>query len=217
MNRVRVWFRRIVATVVGHLPSNLLRCFLYRRILGYRIRRSRIGFGSVLNVISFEAEGVRIGGFNRFAGPMDIRLGRGTLIGDRNSFLCSSWTASDARFRRTLDVGEDCLITGMHFFDVSGLIRLGAGSWIAGRGTEIWTHGAGSTSNEVAIGSRTYVGSACRFAPGGSVGDRCLVAIGSVVTSKIEASDALIGGLPARVLRQPYDWPSKERLGLAIE
>ncbi len=208
--------RRICSRVAGHLPSNSLRCFAYRRILGYRIRGSRIGFGSIIDVASIEAEGVRIGRFNRFVGPMDIRLGIGTLIGDRNSFLCSDWTSSDRRFRRTLEIGEHSLVTGMHFFDVSGLIRVGAGSWIAGRGTELWTHGAGSQSNEVVIGSRSYVGSACRFAPGSAIGDNCLVAMGSVVTSRIEANDALIGGLPARVLRQPYDWPAKQRLGLLI-
>lgn len=194
---------------IAFLPSGMLRRLMYRLCFGYSLRQSRIGFGSIIDVRTFRADGVSIGRFNRFYGPMSVSIGRGAVIGDRNTFSCPEWASQHPSLVGSLCIGSDCLMTGLHFFDVAGSVTLGDRTWIAGRGTQIWTHGAGSTTNSVSIGGRSYVGSACRFAPGSSVGEGCLVAIGSVVTTRLEANDALVGGVPAKILKQPYSWPSK--------
>jgi acetyltransferase-like isoleucine patch superfamily enzyme len=199
----------MLSRLIAFVPVGELRRWLYARCFGYALDGTHVGFGTTIDVRAFRAQGVRIGRFNRFYGPMTVRIGRGTSIGDRNTFMCPEWAEGSPGFIGALDFGEHCLLTGMHFIDVAGSVTMGDWSWLAGRGTEIWTHGAGSGNNAVSIGRRSYVGSACRFAPGSSVGDGCLVALGSVVSTRLDASDALVGGVPARVLKQPYSWPSK--------
>lgn len=201
----------LLSRLIAFVPIGGLRRWLYERFFGYTLGGTRVGFGTIIDVRKFHAAGVRIGRFNRFHGPMMVKIGRGTVIGDRNTFTCPDWVQGSPRLIGTIELGENCLLTGLHFMDVAGSISIGDWSWLAGRGTEVWTHGAGSTENTVSIGRRSYVGSACRFAPGSSVGDGCLVALGSVVSTRLDAFDALIGGVPAKVLKQPYSWPSKRQ------
>jgi acetyltransferase-like isoleucine patch superfamily enzyme len=202
----------ILATLISILPLNLLRMLGYR-LLGYKLS-GHIGFGTVLAVSAAQIEKCKIGPFNLFIGPMVVQIGQGASIGDRNTFSCGFWTIQeqykDKNYTRSLQIGANSLITARHYFDVAGSFVLGEGSWIAGIGSQFWTHGAGVTNRDIQIGRDCYIGSAVRFAPGSSVGDWVLVAMGSVVTKKLEHSQAMIGGVPAAVLKQDYDWKSEE-------
>jgi acetyltransferase-like isoleucine patch superfamily enzyme len=40
--------------------------------------------------------------------------------------------------------------------------------------------------------------------------DRVVVAMGSVVSGKMPESNALIGGVPAKVLKSNYNWKDKD-------
>lgn len=191
------------------LPINGLRILAYR-LLGYEIRNSRIGFGTVIAVASARMEGATLGSFNLFIGPMSVTVGRGARVGNLNRFVCGFWTArgdGTARsYARTLVLGRNTLITASHYFDVAGSFVLGDGSWIAGIGSQFWTHGAGAIDRDIEIGEECYVGSAVRFAPGSKLGARVIVALGSVVTRPIEGSRLMIGGVPALVIKEGYDW-----------
>ena len=99
------------------------------------------------------------------------------------------------------------MITSGHFIDAVGGFLLGAGSWIAGRGSQFWTHGADASDRHVSIGARCYIGSAVRFAPGASIADQSVVAIGSVVTKKFTDRRVLVAGVPASVVREDYESP----------
>ena len=83
---------------------------------------------------------------------------------------------------------------------------MGQGSWIAGRDSQFWTHGVNVTDRNIRIGRNSYIGSAVRFAPGSGVGDNIIVGIGSVVTKVIDASNALISGFPAQVVKAGRGW-----------
>ena len=105
------------------------------------------------------------------------------------------------------------MITSNHYFDVVGAFVLGNNSWIAGTGSQFWTHGAGVQERNITIGEHCYLGSAVRFAPGSSVGDNCIVGLGSVVTKKFNSNNAMIAGHPARIIRENYDWKTKQDIG----
>ena len=203
----------IAAVFVSLLPLNGLRVLGYR-LLGYRVREARIGFGTVIAVDEAVLEACRIGPFNLFAGPMKIHLHRGASIGNRNEFVCGYWVLREeyrgAHYRRRLEVCEAALITSRHYFDLSGSFTLGERSWIAGIDSQFWTHGAGVTERDIQIGSDCYIGSAVRIAPGSSIGDHVLVAMGSVISGKLPESHALVGGVPARVLKSDYNWKVKD-------
>lgn len=199
-----------IAALVSILPVNALRCLGYRLLFGYTIRNSRIGLGTMLVAENAHLENCHIGRFNQFLGPMSVSIGSGARIGNHNTFTCGSWTKTagnkGTHYERALQVGADVLITSNHFFDIAGSLNVGRGSWIAGQGSQFWTHGAGASDRNISIGESCYIGSAVRFAPGSGVGDNVIVGLGSVVTNRIEASSAMIAGVPARVIRENYHW-----------
>jgi acetyltransferase-like isoleucine patch superfamily enzyme len=201
----------LFAKIIALLPTNIIRCYLYRKLLKYKIYKTYIGRKTVIAVDDAEFVECSIGGRNKFVGPMRITIGKGSTIGSKNDFNCGGWTKTEqfksANYERCLDIGKETLITKNHYFDVAGLFAIGDYSCIAGINSQFWTHGAGVKDRNVTIGEHCYIGSAVRFAPGSSVGDNCIVGLGSVVTkSMITANNAIVAGHPAKVIRENYDW-----------
>ena len=208
--------RIVAAVLVSLLPFSLLRCAFYKWLFGYSIKNAKIGFATVISVRKVSMEGCTIGRFNKFLGPMHVSIGLGADIETHNTFDCGEW-AADARhidrYARTLILEADSRITNHHFFDVAGRFFLGEGSWIAGRGSQFWTHGVNVPDRNVSIGRSCYIGSAVRFAPGSGVDDNVIVGIGSIVTKKIDASNAIIAGFPAEVIKEGRVWQRANRAG----
>ncbi|MFZ5818813.1 MAG: acyltransferase [Chloroflexota bacterium] len=202
----------VLAVLVSIMPFNALRLLGYR-LLGYKIS-GRIGFGTVIAVSEARIENCKIGVFNLFIGPMKVEIGRNARIENRNTFSCGFWAIQEQyryrRYARSLQVGVNTLITSGHYFDVAGSFVLEEGSWIAGVGSQFWTHGAGATDRNIQIGRDCYIGSAVRFAPGSAVGDNTIVALGSVVTKRFTETKVMLGGVPAAVLKENYDWREEE-------
>ena len=207
------YFKILVALFVSLLPLNILRVLGYRSLLGYRVAGSRIGFGTVLAVDEAIITNAKIGFFNLFLGPMKVHIGTDASIGTRNTFTCGYWVLQEqyknSNYTRTLKIGANALITSGHYFDAAGTFNLGDRSWIAGIGSQFWTHGTGVRERDVEIGSDCYLGSAVRFAPGSKLGNNVLLAMGSVVSGVVDADNALVGGVPAKVLKENYDWKTK--------
>ena len=208
--------RERLALAISLAPFNFLRVFLYRFLFRYTIRNSRIGFGTTIDVESFDVESSHIGPFCRFHGPMRVRIASDVRIGRNNTFNCGAWTAGAAAagfgYRREMQIAEKADITSGHYFDVAGRLVLGAGSRVAGYGSQFWTHGAGVKERDVEIGEACFIGSAVRFAPGSAVGNRCVIAMGSVVAGRFLVDEALIAGVPAAIKQQPYNWRPLERM-----
>jgi len=203
----------VAAALISILPFNALRCSLYRIVFGYTVMNARIGFGTVIFSTRVTLDHCSIGRFNRFLGPMSVWIGLRANIESHNVFDCGDWTADAEhadRYDRRLTIGEDTFITNYHFFDVAGTLSIGAGTWIAGRGSQFWTHGVNIADRNISIGEKCYIGSAVRFAPGSSVGDNVIVGIGSVVTKRIAESNALVAGSPAKVLKVGCGWKTAE-------
>jgi acetyltransferase-like isoleucine patch superfamily enzyme len=199
------------AVIAAFLPCNWMRVLAYRLLLGYKIEGAQIGFGTLIAVTSAKMGRCRIGLFNQFLGPMRINIADSAKIGDQNKFICGLWTLQHGEgYARRLEIGEGALITSLHYFDVCGSFELGAGSWIAGIGSQFWTHGAGVSRRYVSIGRGCYIGSAVRFSPGASIGDEVAVTLGSVVSRKFAGHRLLVGGAPATVIMSNYDWKSRQ-------
>lgn len=212
MNNKKIKF--ILASIIGLMPTNRIRCFLYHTLFGYRIYRAYIGWLTILVVDDAELIECSIGKKNKFIGPMRITIKKNAKIGSENSFVCGWWTKEEqyksANYDRFLLIGMNTLITSNHYFDVVGSFALGNDSWIGGIGSQFWTHGAGIQDHNINIGKRCYLSSAVRFAPGSSVGDNCIVGLGSIVTKKFNINNAIIAGNPAKIIRENYDWKTKK-------
>ncbi len=196
--------RLLAAALVALVPVNAVRLLLYRRLFGYRIAPgARIGPLTLLACRSVTlGPRASIGRLNVFKGDFALDAGADLFVGDFNVFI-SPWNLRGKRrgYVGELSFGDACLVNDGHYLDVHGTIRIGDGSWLAGRASQFYTHGVSVTDRDITIGAGCFVGSAVRFAPGSGVGDRNIVGLGSVVLGRIVAEESLISGFPAAVVR----------------
>ena len=208
--------RIIFGHLISILPTSKLRCFLYRTIFDYKIYQSTIGWRTVIVVHCAKLIECQIRNNNRFIGPMNIIINNNSFIGSGNTFDCGWWTIDNQlenmNYARNLLIEENTHIGTGHYVDVVGSFMLSKNSWIAGRGSQFWTHGAGVHDRNIFIGENCYVGSAVRFAPGSSIGNNSIVGLGSVITKKFNSENVIIAGQPAKIIRENYNWKTQENI-----
>lgn len=203
------------------LPSFLKRP-LYRLFFGYRIgKRVRIGLSIIdakqceidddvtighLNAIVGVSklvigDHVRIGYLNIIRGGDEVVIGRYAEILRMNEINSipdpDVVNPTDPRFL----LGEGSIITAGHKVDFTDRVTIGRRSIIGGRNSSFWTHNRQRT-RPIHIGSYAYIGSEIRMAPGSTVPSRCIVGIGSVITSELTVEGQLIVGIPAKPVKE---------------
>ena len=214
-------FRLATLASIALLPSFLKRP-LYRLFFGYRIGKGvRIGF-SIIDARECVIENdVQIGHFNLVIGVKKISIGDHAKIGHLNIIR----GGDEVRLGRYSEIirtnqinsipdpdvvnptdprfllGDGSIITTGHKVDFTDRVRIGRRSIIGGRNSSLWTHNRQRT-RPIDIGSFAYVGSEIRIAPGGSLPSKCIVGIGSVITSRIEGEETLIAGVPAKAIKE---------------
>ena len=214
-------FRLFVLGLMALLPSFLMRpC--YRLFFRYRIgKRVRIGFSIIdasqcvieddvrighLNVVLgvgklSMGDHVRIGHLNIIRGGNEVRLGRYSEIIRVNEIN----SIPDPDVVNPVDpkflLGPGSIITAGHKIDFTDRVEIGRRAIIGGRNSSLWTHNRQRTL-PVSVGDFAYVGSEIRMAPGSSIPARCIVGIGAVITGKIDGEGYLIGGVPAKPIKE---------------
>jgi acetyltransferase-like isoleucine patch superfamily enzyme len=203
------------------LPRPLKRC-VYRWIFGYQIGRNvRLGFAlldcrhfsvgdrsSISHGVLFLRCGdVRIGSHVN-VGPCNVFRGGETI--DLNDYcqllrfnVINAIPNNDCvnAPQAIFTLGYGSVVTAEHRIDFTDRVTIGRCTTIAGRNSSIWTHNRRAGSG-VLIGDFCYVGSEVRVAPGARIGDCCIVGLGAVVTRGNVEKNWLIGGVPARPVRQ---------------
>lgn len=206
---------------IAFLPSFLKRpC--YRLFFGYKIgRRVRIGlciidarrcevgddttFGH-FNVITGVADiaigdHVRIGHLNIIRGGDQVRIGRYSDIMRLNEINSIPDPDVVNPVDPRLSIGPGTIITTGHKIDFTDRVEIGRRAIVGGRNSSLWTHNRQRTE-PISIGDFAYVGSEVRLAPGAAIPDRCVVGIGSVIVGKIDAAGWLVGGVPAKPIKE---------------
>ena len=198
--------KRVIAGFVSVVPLSVLRIFLYR-LCGYKFGTGcTVGFGVMIAVDQFTAgENCCIRKSTTFIGPISVIIGNNVLIGRKNTFECGESAAypgvAHMGYERKLLIHDNALVNEGHIFDLLGKIEIGRGTWIAGFASQFLTHGAGVMERNIKIGDNCFVGSAVRFTPGSHISNDCIVAMGAVVTKKIDTKYCVLGGVPAKILR----------------
>lgn len=216
--------RLMALALVALLPARL-KPTVYRRLFGYRIgRHVRIGItlldagrceiGDDTTIGHFNAvvavgrltigDHVSIGQLNVIRGGDEVELGRWCQIIRRNELNSIVGADPIEPADPRLVIGPGSVVTDGHRLDFTDRLELGERVIIGGRNSSLWTHNRQRTA-PVSVGPGTYVGSEVKMAPGAVVGGHCIVALGSVVANKLEADWSLVGGMPAKVLRQLDD------------
>ena len=214
-------FRLVTLAILALFPSFLKRP-AYRLLFGYQIgKRVRIGLSIIdakecridddvkighLNVFirvkQLEInDHVRIGYLNIIRGGDEVHLGRYSEIIRMNEInsIAEPDVVNPIDPRFTL--GDGSIITAGHKIDFTDRVTIGRRSILGGRNSSLWTHNRQRT-RPIDIGSFAYIGSEIRIAPGGSLPSRCVVGIGSVITSKLSAEGFLIAGVPAKPVKE---------------
>lgn len=206
------------------LPSAAAAAAL-RLMFGYRIgKRVRIGFSIVdANECKIDDD-VSIGHFNVFTGVKKLSIGEHTRIGVMNIFrggdeirigrYCEILRKNEINSIPEPDVvnetdprfllGDGSMLGASHKIDFTDRVEFGKCVILGGRNSSIWTHNRQKTQ-PVKIGERTYLGSEIRVAPGAVIAPRCIVGIGAVISGKFEKEYQLIGGVPAKEIKELDD------------
>jgi acetyltransferase-like isoleucine patch superfamily enzyme len=213
--------RLAMLLVTAILPGPLKRC-IYRWMFGYKIgRKVRIGFALLDCVHLSIGDHSSLSHGVLFLRCGDVRIGSHVKIGPCNIFrggdsvelsdYCQLLRLNTINAipdndcvnapQSVFELGYGSVLTAEHRIDFTDRVTIGRCTTIAGRNSSIWTHNRRSGSS-VAIGDFCYVGSEVRVAPGVRIGDCCIVGLGAVVTRGSVKSNWLIGGVPARPIRQ---------------
>lgn len=192
--------RSDISRIIKRVPFNILRIFLYRYLLGYRIGKN-----------------VKIG--TSLIKCNEVDIGDDVVIGSNNSIVChrlvigkKSKIISGNRItgKPSFIMGEDSRIINNHKIDLWNDVEIGNATWLAGDSSQIWTHGSLTRKSgkdlSVKINNNIYVGSGCLIAPGVIISDDTLIGLGSVITRSILDENTLVMGNPAKVVKENIDW-----------
>lgn len=206
---------------IAFLPSFLKRpC--YRLFFGYQIgRHVRVGLSIIDAARCQIAEDSRIGHLNVVIGVKELVLGDHVKIGHLN-IIRGGDLVSLGRYSELIRMneinsipepdavnevdprfllGNGSIITTGHKIDFTDRVEIGRRTIIGGRNSSLWTHNRQRTL-PITIGDLAYVGSEIRMAPGSALPSRCVVGIGSVVTTKVTTDGWLIAGVPAKPIKE---------------
>ncbi len=144
--------------------------------------------------------------------PWLLRL-IGFSIG-KGSVICNTpRIVGNQNLYNRLVIGKDCLITVDCYFDLAGKIIIHDDVTI-GPQTSIITgsheiagplHRCGKLFHkDVEVGKGVWIGARCTILPGVKIGNGAVVAAGAVVARDV-AENTLVGGVPAKVIRELYN------------
>ena len=212
--------RLIFALLLVPFPS-FVKVWIYRLGFGYKIgEKVKIGLSAIVAEKCDIGDRTRIGHFNLFYRNQNLLIGSDVIIGFANRIFggaeirigdkCHIFRFNEINsildplvlgdFDPRLELGEGSVITVNHKIDFTDKVTFGQSVVFAGRNSNIWTHNR-QKSAPVSIGRNCYVGSNVQFVAGSSIGEYCVLALGSVVSKNIEGSWKVIGGMPAKVLK----------------
>lgn len=214
-------FGLIGAVLLAMLPS-AVKIWIYRWRFGYRIGRGvHIGFSPFMGVGRCSiGDHTRIGPFNLFKQIEELAIGSHVRIGFANVFRGGEQVRIDdyatilrlnvfnaiveADFVQPvaskLHLGKGVFVAASHWLDFSDGISIGDNSIVGGRHSTFWTHNR-QRGRSITIGCHAYLGSNVCAAPGTGIPAFSIVALGSVVSGAHKQERVLLGGNPAKAVR----------------
>ena len=212
----------VIGIILFVLPTKLARILLYpfRSIIisstariGFSFimadsielhEESRIGLFNYINCVSLRiGKGGVIRHFNVLKGIFHLKMDEASKI-NRNTIIVNSLNIPELRLAYTipsLAIGYNSVIGVNHFLDMTGSITIGANSILAGRSSELWTHGfyhalkgegRWMIRGNISIGDNCYIGSHVIFNLGCSVCDGVTIGAGSIVSKNISKRGAYV-------------------------
>jgi len=194
-----------------------IRRWILNRVFHFELHpTSKIGFSLVKAEKVRLGSGARIGHLNFISKLELLDLGEESIISNLNYIYGvrkNGGLFEQVAFRESaLVLGEHSAITSRHLIDCTDRVTFGPFCTLAGYRSTVLTHSVNFRENSqdcgpISVGAYSFIGTNCVLLRDVEIPPRCLVAAGSVVTSKKFEPDSVIGGVPAKVLRDvPADW-----------
>ena len=206
-------FKKTVTFLVCLIPFNIVKILLLK-FIGHRVSfSSRIGVSLVFVPRIDMEKGASIGSFN-FIRCNGLQMGKKSKIKKLNiikgsllvklgnfsgvSYLNKIGNSNAQEFidnQAVFKLGMNSFIVRSNFLDITRSIKIGENSILAGKGTQLWTHGFYHADQghervridgSINIGNNVYVGSSCIFNPGVSVGNSIHIGAGSVISKDLD-------------------------------
>jgi acetyltransferase-like isoleucine patch superfamily enzyme len=201
-------------------------------LLGHKVHRTAaIGFVLIWGTRLYLGKGARIGSANLIAcrrivmreksvigwgnilkGPFKVRCGYIARIGNRNIIQCGQ-RMGPGRPSSVLWLAEDARITGQHSLDLTRSIKFGRHSHLAGRQSQIWTHGyvharrgydRARIDGGVFLGNNVYIGAFSCISPGVRVEDCIVVGSHSSIAQHLETPGVYVSQALRYIDMDPY-------------
>lgn len=205
-------------TIDPDIPSGLIVHSLYSRLTmlvrGYIFLGGKIYLGSGCSImnkknISF-GKNVTIEKHTTIDGYASekLEIGSGSRIGAYSLVSC---TSHFSKYGKGLKIGSNSAVGRFTEFGAAGGIEIGndviMGAYISFHSENhnfadpsLLIREQGVSSKGIKIGNDVWVGAKATFLDGSSVGNRCVVAAGAVVTG-IFPDNCVIGGVPAKIIK----------------
>ncbi|MEN9306236.1 MAG: hypothetical protein RL173_168 [Fibrobacterota bacterium] len=138
-----------------------------------------------------------------------VQFGRGVSVGKRVIIECTGTISS---LGKGLVIGDRVGIGSSSFLGCAGGIEIGddtiLGNFVSLHSEshvftnpEIPIRSQGVTRNGIKVGKGCWIGAKATILDGAVIGDNCLVAAGAVVLKGEYPSHVVLGGIPARVIK----------------
>ena len=211
-NRITHGIKLIFVFVAGIMPCSLLRKFFYRIFFGYKIASDAyIGYLNFIDVKEF-----RMGKNTRLNGILNIMTNVTQVEMEPHSKMGAVYLGlnlvSGQRGETKLLLKQATRVSWGHFFDLHDNITIGEMTIIGGKSCEFFTHDVlfGKRFAPIEIGAGCYIASSSKFKAGSKISDHSVVAMGAVVSKKFDVTNILVGGVPAKIIRENYGYNAKK-------
>jgi acetyltransferase-like isoleucine patch superfamily enzyme len=193
--------RAVAALLIARLPAAGLRRNLFA-LLGWSVDPSAaIGVSWIDCAELTLGVGASVGHGCRLGPLASVTLASRASIGH------SCRVAGTATGAGSLELAEGASIVGSHFVDAGAGVVLGRFATLAGRGSQVWTHGwkafgegddpRTQAAAPVSLGDDAYVGAGAILLPGVELAERVTVGAGAVVgrgaARRCEPGGTLVG------------------------
>ena len=212
------WLVRPFANIFGHAIAPGARVGFSLLICDRIVMApdTRVGHFNYVNVRRlFMRNKSRLGHMNSCRGPVSLRLDENAVIGNRNTITRAPLGTTSGPAQ--LWLGRLAKITADHSLDCTLTIRLGHYCTLAGKGSQIWTHGyvheqeapnRYRVDGSVLIGNNVYLGAGVIVTGGVTICDGASVGVGTCVTKNLLEPGFYISGA-LRMLPKPADPESR--------
>jgi acetyltransferase-like isoleucine patch superfamily enzyme len=220
-------WRRVARTAIHAalaLSPSAIKIPIYRHAFGFKIGKgvrigvslldtdeldlaegSTVGHGNLITRTKRVAldDGARIGFCNIVRGGDEVRLGKFATVMRFNVLNSIPDNDCEGPTDPRLHLDDGAYVVSGHRLDFTTRITIGKNAIVAGRNSSLWTHNRQAT-RPITIGDFCYLGSEVRIAPGASLGDWSILAMGAVLSGEA-AARTVHGGVPAKPIRDITD------------